>query len=308
MKILIAGGAGFIASHIADEYVKAGHNVVIIDDLSKGFRKNINKKAKFYKADIRDTKAMMKIFQKEKPTVVNHHAADASVVGSMNDPLKTYNVNVLGTINVLLAFGSYKTKEKKRFIFASTGGAIYREPGEKHLPVDETMEKAPVSPYGLSKQLGEDVIHFYAKQFGFETVIFRYANVFGPRQNPKGEAGVCAIFTRLIKEGGQPVIFGDGTKSRDYVFVGDVAKANFLALNCGAGETMNIGTGKLTSDDEMFETIAAAMKFKGKAVHAPARPGEIYKMSLKYGRAKKALGWEPKVNFKEGIKKIVETL
>jgi len=308
MKILITGGAGFIASHVADEYIKKGHKVVIVDNLATGFRKNINKKAKFYKADIRDTKAMLKIFQKEKPTVVNHHAADASVISSMHDPLKTYNVNVLGTINVLIAFGSCKTKEKKRFIFSSTGGAIYKEKGEKFLPVKEDAERGPISPYGFSKQLGEDVIHFYAKQFGFETVIFRYANVFGPRQNPKGEAGVCAIFAHLIKNNQTPTIFGDGTKSRDYVFVGDVAQASVLALKKGAGETMNIGTGKLTSDDKVFETIAKVMGSHGKAKHAPARPGEIYKMSLDARKAKKILGWTPKITFEQGIRKIVETL
>ena len=197
MKILITGGAGFIASHVADTYIKAGHKVAIVDNLLTGFRRNVNPKAKFYKADIRDLTQMQAIFKKERPEIVNHHAAIAEVVKSLRNPIPTLQTNVLGTTNVLLSFGMYGRGKNKKFIFSSTGGAIYGEP--KKIPADESEERAPLSPYGLSKLLGEELIKFYARQYGFSYLIFRYPNVYGPRQNPKGEAGVIAIFGRLMK-------------------------------------------------------------------------------------------------------------
>jgi UDP-glucose 4-epimerase len=299
MKIIVTGGAGFIASHITDSYVKSGHRVVIIDNLSKGSRKNLNPKAKFYKADITDLALMERIFKKERPEVVNHHAAIAEVTLSMRDPIPTLTTNVLGTANVLLAFGHHG-RGKRKFIFSSTGGAMYGDP--KHLPVDENTPVDPLSPYGLSKKLAEDAIMFYAKQFGFDYFIFRYANVFGPRQNPHGEAGIVAIFGALIREGQRPTIFGDGTKARDYVYVGDVAAANAAALRRGKNVIANIGRGKTITDKKVFETIANELDFKEKPVYAPYRPGEIYRISLDASRAKKVLGWKPKMDFPDGVK------
>jgi UDP-glucose 4-epimerase len=313
MKIIVTGGAGFIASHITDEYIKAGHNVVVIDNLYKGFRRNLNPKAKFYKADITNLAVIENIFKKEKPDVVNHHAAIAEVVVSERDPIPTLTTNVLGTVNVLLAFGHHgrgvgsratRDTAKSKFIFSSTGGAMYGDP--KKLPVDETATQDPLSPYGLSKQLAENAIHFYAKQFGFDYYIFRYANVFGPRQNPHGEAGIVAIFGALMKSGKRPTIFGDGTKARDYVYVGDVAAANLAALSRGRNVTTNIGRGVITTDREMFEVIAAACDFSGKPIYAPARPGEIYRISLDASRARKLLGWKPKIGLEEGVRRAVE--
>jgi UDP-glucose 4-epimerase len=306
MKIIVTGGAGFIASHITDEYIKAGHRVVVIDNLSKGFRKNIHPKAKFYKADITDLALMEKIFKKERPEAVNHHAAIAEVVVSVRDPIPTLTTNVLGTANVLLAFGHHgRGGAHRKFIFSSTGGAMYGDP--KRIPVDETTPADPLSPYGLSKQLAEETIQFYAGQFGFDYFIFRYANVFGPRQNPHGEAGIVAIFGALMRDGKRPTIFGDGTKARDYVYVGDVAAANLAALHRTAARNtiVNLGRGKILTDKAVFETIADAMHFDGKPVYAPYRPGEIYRISLDARHAQKILGWKPKVEFKEGVRKAV---
>lgn len=305
MKIIVTGGAGFIASHVVDEYIKAGHRVAVIDDLSKGSRKNINKKAKFYKADITDLALMEKIFAKERPEAVNHHAAIAEVTRSMRDPIPTLTTNVLGTANLLLAFGHHGTGKNKKFIFSSTGGAMYGDP--PRIPVSEAAPEDPLSPYGLSKKLAEETITFYAKQFGFDYFIFRYANVYGPRQNPHGEAGIVAIFSALMRAGQRPTIFGDGTKARDYVYVGDVAAANVAALKRGSAKnvTVNIGRGTAVTDREMFEAIAHAVGFAQKPIYAPYRPGEIYRIALDAHRAQKILGWKPKVALKEGVRKAV---
>ncbi len=314
MKIIVTGGAGFIGSHVVDAYLKAGHDVAVIDDLSKGFRRNVNKKAKFYKADITDLAAMERIFKKERPHVVNHLAARAAVVESMRDPVPTLTVNVLGTANLLLAFGHWGKerggrrekrggKDARRFIFSSTGGAMYGNPSR--LPVGEAAAPDPLSPYGLSKQLAEDAVRFYAKQFGFDHLILRYANVFGPRQNPQGEAGIVAIFGGLMKQGVRPTIFGDGTKSRDYVYVGDVAAANLAGLTKGTGLTLNIGRGVLTTDRAMFDAIARATGFGGEPIHAPYREGEIYRISLDARRARNALGWKPLIGIDEGVRRAV---
>ncbi len=307
MKIIVTGGAGFIASHIVDAYIKKGHSVAVIDNLATGFRHNVNKKARFYEADIRDREAMERIFKKEKPEVVSHHAAIAEVMKSLRNPLPTLEVNVLGTTNVLLAFGMYGAGSHRKFIFSSTGGAIYGEP--KKIPADENTPPLPLSPYGLSKALGEDVIKFYARQYKFPYVIFRYPNVYGPRQNPHGEAGVVAIFGGLLRDGKQPTIFGDGTKSRDYTFVADIVHANELALTkrTANNQTMNLGHGKIVSDKNVFDTIAKELNFSGEVKFAPHREGEVYKISLNASRAKKLLGWKPTVTFPEGVKRAVNS-
>lgn len=306
MKIIVTGGEGFIASHIVDKYVAAGHKVVVIDNLLTGFRRNKNPKAKFYNADIKDGETIARIFKKERPEIVSHHAAIAEVAKSLRDPIPTLQTNVLGIANVLLAFGMYSRGENRKFIFSSTGGAMYGMP--KHIPASEKEEPITLSPYGLSKHLGEEVIKFYARQYNFSYFIFRYANVYGPRQNPKGEAGVVAIFGSLMKKGVRPIIFGDGTKARDYVFVDDVARANLLALRRGKNETANIGTGKLTTDQMIFDTIAKESGFKEKPIYKPYRKGEIYKISLDARHAQKVLGWKPKVSLKDGIRETLKHL
>ena len=306
MTILVTGGAGFIASHVADAYINAGHRVIIIDNLNTGFRKNVNPKAIFYKTDIRDLDALEKIFKKERPTIVNHHAAIAEVVKSINNPIPTYDVNVIGTANVLLCFGKYGKGSHRRFIFSSTGGAIYGEP--ETIPATEETSKSPLSPYGLSKYLGEEVIKFYSKIYGFNYLIFRYPNVYGPRQNPKGEAGVIAIFCGLMLKGERPLIFGDGTKSRDYMFVADIVRANMLALSKSKNEIVNIGWGKEISDQLIFNTLAQVMGFKKPVRYAPYRKGEVYRIALSAQKARRLLGWKPQISLKEGMRQVYESL
>lgn len=302
MKIIVTGGAGFIGSHVVDAYVKAGHKVVVIDNLTTGFKRNINSKARFYKVDIRDAKNIEKIFKKERPAVVNHHAAIAEVVKSLRNPIPTLDVNLLGTANILSAFSAYgqaKKGSRKKFIFASTGGAIYGDP--KVVPAPESAPLNTLSPYGLSKLLDEITIKFYARQHDFDFTIFRYSNVYGPRQNPKGEAGVVAIFGGLIKTGGRPTIFGDGKKSRDYIYVYDIATANKLALIKGKNAILNLGTGKLTTDFAVFETVAKHLGFKERPRFEPHRAGEAHRISLDTTAARKILGWKPTKDFKRGV-------
>ncbi|MBI2591122.1 MAG: NAD-dependent epimerase/dehydratase family protein [Candidatus Brennerbacteria bacterium] len=302
-KILITGGAGFIASHITDKYINLGHRAVIIDNLATGFRRNINKKAKFYKADIRDKNAVEKIFKKERPEIVNHHAAIAEVVKSLRDPIPTYQTNVLGTANVLVAGGLVKIK---KFIFSSTGGAIYGQPDK--IPADEKTPAIPLSPYGLSKLLGEEMIKFYSRVYGFNYLIFRYPNVYGPRQNPKGEAGVVAIFGGLMKSGLQPKIYGNGTKTRDYVYIDDIVNANIITLKKCVNEIINLGSGQETSDKKIFNLTAKAVNFQGKPVFSPARKGEVYRIAISGEKAQKKLGWKAKTDVETGIKKTIEKL
>lgn len=302
MKIIVTGGAGFIASHVTDAYIAAGHKVAIIDNLSSGRRKNINPRANFYKADIRNPVALRKIFQNERPDVVNHHAAFISVTESVKQPAETFATNVTGTLNVLLAFADTKAKRKK-FIFSSTGGAIYGNP--KKLPADESTPPNPFSPYALSKQIDEETICYFTAANNIEHLILRYANAYGPRQRGQGGAGVFPIFTEQISHGVRPTIFGDGKKTRDYVYVGDIARASVLGLNRGKNETINIATGRETSDYEVFKAIADAFNFKQQPFYTPKRPGEIQRIYMSYAKAKKILGWEPKVKFTEGVRKTV---
>ena len=292
MKILVTGDAGFIASHITDKYRALGHTVISVD--------NRHKKP----IDINDADALMKLFMKEKPDIVNHHAAIAEVVKSIKDPLPTFQTNVLGTVNVLMAAGACGTV--KKFIFASTGGAIYGEP--KKIPASESAPATPLSPYGISKVLGEETIKFYAKMFGFEYLIFRYPNVYGPRQNPKGEAGVVAIFTDLMKNGKQPTIFGDGTKARDYVYVDDIVRANAMALRKGKNEILNIGWGRKITDKKIFDEIKKNVKFAGEPVYAPYRKGEVYQIALEAKKALAVIGWKPAISFEEGVKRHVRAI
>lgn len=302
-KILVTGGAGFIGSHIVDAYLKKGHHVVVLDNLSTGFRKNLNPKAKFYKADIRDAEKIDEIFRKEKPDVVNHHAAVSEVARSLRDPKLTFDVNIKGTENILLASGVHHVK---KFIFPSSGGTVYGDP--KEIPTDELTSLNPLSPYAFSKAINEQYIKFYANRFGFDYLILRYANVYGPRQNPKGEAGVIAIFGGLMENGERPTIFGDGTKTRDYIHVSDVVRANLLGLIRGKNEILNLGLGKEISDQKVFDAVAQSMKFKEKPTYAPFRKGENRRIALKNARARKVLRWNPKIEFKEGVKTILKYL
>ncbi|MFI5263873.1 MAG: NAD-dependent epimerase/dehydratase family protein, partial [Candidatus Kapaibacterium sp.] len=255
MKILITGGAGFIASHIADAFVSAGHSVVLLDNLSSGRIENLNPNAQFVQGDIRDTALVRSLFAKHSFDIVNHHAAQMDVRKSVADPLFDADVNILGTLNLLEASREHSVK---RFIFASTGGAIYGE--QDYFPADENHPTRPESPYGIAKCSIELYLHYYRKVHGLEHTIFRYANVYGPRQDPHGEAGVVSIFSNALLEGRQCTIFGDGKQTRDYVYVGDVVRAHLLTIEKNVGsETFNISTGIETDVNHLFSMLSTIL-------------------------------------------------
>ncbi len=300
MKIIVTGGAGFIGSHVAEAYKKAGHRVVVIDNLSSGKRSNIPKGVKFHKADIRDEAAMNRIFKLEKPNILNHHAAFISVTESVKEPQKTFAINVTGTLNVIMAFAQ-SGPQKKKMLFSSTGGAIYGNP--KKLPADESTPPNPFSPYALAKLIDEQMIDYYCKTNDITYLIFRYANVYGPRQREQGGAGIFPIFTRQVREGKTPTIFGNGKKTRDYVYVEDIARASVLGLSRGKNVIVNIASARETSDYSIFKAIAKRFGFTKEPHYTPKRKGEVERISMTYAKAKKILGWEPRFSLEEGIRK-----
>ncbi|MFB0518121.1 MAG: NAD-dependent epimerase/dehydratase family protein, partial [Acidobacteriota bacterium] len=253
MKVLVTGGAGFIGSHVVDYLIAEGHEVVVVDNLSMGRRQNINPRAKFYQMDICH-EGLKELFQKERPDVVNHHAAQVNLRLSVEDPLSDAGVNLLGSLNLL---ESSRRTGVKKLIYISSGGAIYGEP--KKLPVREEDPICPLSPYGLHKYMVELYLSLYFQSYGLHYTILRYPNVYGPRQDPKGEAGVVAIFSQQMLRGEQPVIFGDGSKTRDYVFVEDIVEANILAMEEGDQETYNLGWAREVTDQEIFDRVREAL-------------------------------------------------
>lgn len=299
MKILITGGAGFIGSHIQDAYIKKGHQVIVVDNLSTGSKGNLNPKSKFYKVDITSPRARA-IIKKEKPDIINHYAAQIDVRKSVSDPVWDASVNILGIINLLEASREAKVK---KFIFASSGGAIYGD--TDIIPTPEGHPERPVSPYGIGKLASEKYLHYYKLQYGLEYVALRYSNVYGPRQNSKGEGGVVAIFCDKVLNGESPIINGDGGQTRDYVYVDDVVQVNLLALKVKTG-AYNIGTGVETSVNQIAEKIITAAGARVKVKHGPSRPGEQRRSSLDWGLAKKVMGWRPEVALNDGIKRTVE--
>lgn len=301
MKILITGGGGFIGSHIADKYIDLNHEVAVIDNLSTGVRENINPGVKFYLGDISNPEFVNKVMAEFQPQILNHHAAHIHVGKSVDDPKFDATINILGTINLMQSL--VRMGNCRKVIFASTGGAMY---GNNQTPFNEEMMPSPLSPYGVSKRSAELYLGFYHSQYGIPFVALRYANVYGPRQNPVGEAGVVSIFSKKILEKKQPVINGDGLQTRDYVFVEDVAAANVLALNTPEAGVFNIGTSIETDVNSIFELANKNFGADWKQVHGPARAGEQTTSSLSYQKAKQVLNWQPKVKLAEGIKKTVE--
>ncbi|MCL4338806.1 GDP-mannose 4,6-dehydratase [Patescibacteria group bacterium] len=297
MKILVTGGAGFIASHIVDAFIAKGYEVCVVDNLSTGHRDFVNKNAVFYEADIRDRKAIEKIFQREKPDIIDHHAAQISVRNSVDDPINDAQVNLLGLLNLLET--GRKTGIKK-VIFASSGGVVYGE--AKKVPTPESYKPLqPLSPYGVSKLASEYYLHFYHKTYGIPFVALRYSNVYGPRQNPHGEAGVVAIFSLKLLYGQVPVINGDGRQTRDYVYVADVVKANVLAAKKSVVGAFNIGTGKETDVVKIYEKIRKSTDSQIVAKHGPAKDGEQKRSCLDASMADEKLGWEPQVDLSKGL-------
>jgi UDP-glucose 4-epimerase len=297
---LVTGGAGFIGSHLVDRLLALGYRVVVIDNLSTGKLKNLNPAATFRHADITQP-AVADVFQQERPGLVFHLAAQTSVARSTRDPVKDGETNALGTLRVLEAA---RRHGMEKFIYSSTGGALYGEPETD--PCTDDHPIAPISPYGLSKYIGELYLQFYRRMYRLNCTSLRYANVYGPRQDPQGEAGVVAIFTQAMLEGRQPEIFGDGDQERDFLFVDDAVEANICAIGRGDGLALNIGTGQKTSVNRIYELLGNIIGFRWDPVHRPARLGDVQQISLDNTMAAGQMGWTPKVSLEDGLSRTVE--
>ncbi len=301
MKILVTGGAGFIGSHVVNVFIENGHEVVIVDDLSTGRRSNLNPAATFYQVDIRSPQ-LAEIFEKEQPQVIDHHAAQMDVRRSVEDPLFDADVNVLGSIKLIELARKHNIE---RFIYISTGGAVYGEP--EYLPCDEAHPINPICPYGASKHTVEHYLYMYQELYDLNYVILRYPNVYGPRQDPHGEAGVVAIFTGQMLGGEQIVINGDGEQERDFVYVGDCARANLLALTTENSNTIfNLGYGKGTTINEIYTNLKNITGYELSAKHGPEKVGETRRIFLEASKAEKELDWTPMVALEGGLGETVE--
>ena len=301
MKILITGGAGFIGSHIADKLLSIGHDVVIVDNLSTGKKEYLNPKAAFYEVDVTNYDKLSEVFHREKPSIVNHHAAQVNVRLSLADPELDGRINVMGSLNVIKCAIEHGVK---KIIFASTGGAIYGEP--ELIPVSEKAPTNPLSPYGVAKLAVEQYIRVIAGLNTLPYTILRYSNVYGPRQIVKGESGVIAVFTQRMLEEKKPVIFGDGSHTRDYVYVKDVVSANVLAMNAGAGGTYNIGTGIETDVNKVYDKLESELKTGIKPIHSDEVPGEVRHVALDCGLIRRELGWNPEYDLEKGVGETVK--
>ena len=305
MKILVTGGAGFIGSHVADRYIRAGHEVVVVDDLSSGRRDYVHPKAGFHRMVIEDP-GLCEVFERERPDVVNHHAAQGSVPASVKDPVRDARINVLGSVNVFEQCARFGVK---KVIAISSGGCVYGDVDA--FPIGEEESFKATAPYGASKIAMEYYLQYYRKQYGMGVTVLRYSNVYGPRQNPYGEAGVVAIFCSAMLDGRAPTIFaarevGDEGCVRDYVYVGDVAEANFLALERGDGEALNIGTGAATTVERLYRALAGIAGFKQEPQYGPPRPGDVLKNLLTARKAREVLGWTSSVTLEEGLRETFE--
>ncbi|HEY4662072.1 MAG TPA: NAD-dependent epimerase/dehydratase family protein [Candidatus Humimicrobiaceae bacterium] len=297
MKVLITGGAGFIGSNVADGLLEKKHRVVIVDDLSNGKKENIPGGARFYRCDIR-SKKLYSIFKAEKPEVVIHNAAQLSVRVSVENPLMDADINVMGGLNVIQACHTYNVN---KIIFASSGGTVYGE--QKYFPADEEHPTRPISPYGVAKLATENYLYYFYKTYGLKYISLRYGNIYGPRQDPYGEAGVVAIFSSKIIKGENPIINGDGLQTRDYVYVGDVVDVNIRTMESDFTGSLNVGTEKETTVVELFKILREVSgKSDVEEVHGPVKEGEQRRSQLSYGLAKKILGWQPGMSLEEGLK------
>jgi len=297
---MLTGGAGFIGSHIADLIIKEGHQVIIIDNLLNGKKANINSAASFYHLDIRD-KSLEEVFAQERPDVLNHHAAQVSVRDSVTDPIYDLEINVRGTVHLLELSRKYGVK---KVIFASSGGAIYGE--QDYFPADEKHPLRPLSPYGAAKLAGESYLYYYQQIFDLPYIALRYANVYGPRQNPFGEAGVVAIFANKLLRNENPTINGDGEQTRDYVFVEDVVKANVTTLRDENSDIFNVGTSIETSVNELFASINLIAGGKAEEKHGPAPKGEQARSVITSDKLLQRFNWKPSIKIDEGLKKTFE--
>lgn len=300
-NVLVTGGAGFIGSNIVDLLIGNGYNISVIDNLYTGKKENLNKKARFYRRDIRN-RNLKEVFKKEKPEFVIHHAAQVNVRKSMSDPEFDADVNIMGTINLLECCKNFNIE---KIVYASSGGAVYGEP--QYLPADESHPINPISQYGASKHAVEHYLELYWKNFGIDYVSLRYSNVFGPRQDPFGEGGVVAIFIGKFLKNLKPVIFGDGNQTRDFVYVGDVANANLVSLIKKTDTRIfNIGAGIETSVNEISEKLKNILNSKIVPIYGDAIKGEVRRIYLDVSLAEKELGWKPGVTLDNGLRKTIE--
>ena len=300
MRVLVTGGAGFIASHIVDELIKLKHHVCIVDNLSTGKEENINQEATFYKCDITEIDKLRLVFEVEQPEVVIHHAAQIDIQTSLKKPAFDAENNIVGTINILECCREFGVKK----IIYPSSAAVYGDP--KYLPVDEKHPVDPISFYGISKHTPEHYIKVYAQLYGFDYTIFRYANVYGVRQDPKGEGGVVSIFVDKLLNNETPFIFGDGEQTRDFIYVKDIARANILALHKGDNELINIGTNKGITVNELFKVMKNISRSKVDVIHREERKGDILHSHLDNKKAEEKLGWKIEFKMEDGIRETVE--
>jgi UDP-glucose 4-epimerase len=302
VRILVTGGAGFIGSHVVDAYVAAGHEVAILDNFSTGNEANLNPAAEVHRADLRDQAAIEKAVASFRPEIVNHHAAQSEVPKSVADPGFDAQVNIVGGLNLLKASLDHQVK---KVIFISTGGALYGEPDV--VPADEDHPVRPLSPYGTSKFSFEQYLGTFKRTFGLEFTVLRYANIYGPRQDFYAEEGrVVAIFASRMLTGKSVTIDGDGEQSRDMLHVGDAATANLAALERGDGEILHISTGVPVSVNDLFRKLALLTDYKLTPNTGPKRKGDVYRIALDNSRARRGLGWEPRVSLEEGLSLTVD--
>ena len=299
-KVLVTGGAGFIGSHVVDQCIAQGYQVIVVDNLATGRRENVHPEAIFVQMDIH-AGTLKEVLAEHQPDYVAHLAAQMNVTLSLKDPMRDATDNVLGTVNVLQQ--SVETGVKK-LVFSSSSGVIYGEPTK--LPVSEEDPTNPVSHYGVSKLAGEHYIRLYHHIYGLPFAVLRFANVYGPRQQPHGEAGVCSILAMRMLEGRRPVLYGFGDPLRDYVFVQDVAKSVLLAMEAGDGATMNIASGRGTSVRELFTIIKELTGFEEDPILEPLRPGEVTGIFASCERAGEVLGWRAETDLREGLRQTVD--
>jgi UDP-glucose 4-epimerase len=303
MKILVTGGAGFIGSHIVETYLEHGHDVVVVDDLSTGDRDNLTSDVKLYEMDVQSPD-LLSVFLREHPQVVNHQAGQVNLRKSVSDPISDAKINVMGSLNVIECARRIGVQ---RLLFASSGGAVYGEP--ERLPCREEFAVNPISPYGVAKRATEHYLFAFSVMYGIEFIALRYANVYGPRQDPEGEAGVVAIFANKMLANESVIINGSGEQERDFLYVGDCAHANLLALTSEYTNTiLNIGTGAGISVNEVFALLKRIVGYKHDPIFGPPKIGETQRIYLDSRKANESLGWSPTVDFEEGLRRTVDSL